>query len=105
MLYQLLRLRCLCMQHSICRLPTVGDQVPKKSAKLGCQFQLNLEVWCGKNAEPEVRPLVKHEHTNHTLGSLEDALLLRPDATIEARAVELLQLGLKPMQVSLYVMI
>jgi hypothetical protein len=69
------------------------------SAKAGCTFQLRLDFWQRKGQAPEVCPVETAPHCNHVLGSREDALLLRPDRTLEERATVLLKLGVKPMTV------
>jgi hypothetical protein len=76
------------------------ETVPKITAKIGCRFQLRLEILVSSDKEPEARPVVTAPHNDHKLGSAEDALLLRPSRELEDRAKELLGLGLRPMQAS-----
>lgn len=76
------------------------EKVPIRTAKVGCLFQLRLEIWQCQGKGPEVRPVETHGHTNHTLGSTEDALLLKPYPYLDRRAKELLMLGLTAMLVS-----
>jgi hypothetical protein len=79
------------------------EQVPKQTVKVGCLFQMRLEILVRGGSEPGimVQPVITTPHNGHEPGSREDALLLRPDPALEARAKELLQLGLRPMQVTL----
>jgi hypothetical protein len=76
------------------------ETVPKITAKIGCRFQMRLEIFVSGDSEPEVRPVVTAPHNGHERGCAEDALLLQPASALEERAKELLGLGLRPMQVN-----
>jgi hypothetical protein len=73
--------------------------IATQSAKVGCRYQLRLEVWQYPGQAPIVQPVVLAPHTGHTPGSKEDAVLLRPDRQLEDKALYLLKMGIKPMQV------
>jgi hypothetical protein len=73
-------------------------EVPKASAKIGCRFRLKVELW----QRPDGLWLCASErvgHTGHILGSLEDAVLLRPSQELRHQARQLLDLGKTPYQV------
>jgi hypothetical protein len=79
------------------------EKVPKRSAKVGCLFQVQFQIYArgGAEAATEVRIQETFAHNGHEPGSAEDALLLRPARALEERAAELLALKLRPMQVKI----
>lgn len=73
-------------------------EVPKATAKVGCEFRLKVEFWQLPD-RLELRAIEAVGHTGHVLGSPEDAVFLRPDQEVTDEAKRLLQLGLTPYQV------
>jgi hypothetical protein len=76
-----------------------AEKVAVASSKVGCLYKVSFWICQAGDGSLLVKPHVLCEHTNHVPGSTEDALLLRPAAHVEERALKLLGLGLSPVKV------